>query len=106
MEQDPKGKAGPLDLDRRELRRNNFNIRRLMINTFGFALVVALLLCSYYKFVGGALREELLSWTDDGHKNNGQMQDGSSKGSQYLLGVGKADITGYSYIASTILLPY
>lgn len=38
----------------------------------------------------GVREQKVFFWSSDG-----KMQDEQSKGSQYLLGVGKADITGY-----------
>ncbi|KAA8571727.1 hypothetical protein EYC84_001706 [Monilinia fructicola] len=95
MEQDSKTKAGPLDLDRREMRRNRFNFRRYVINTAGVVFGITILLSSYYQVVGRPLRKEFWIWKGGDYGSNGQEEDGStSKGSQYLLGVGKADITG------------
>ncbi|ESZ97560.1 neutral/alkaline non-lysosomal ceramidase [Sclerotinia borealis F-4128] len=91
MEQDPEMKAGPFDLDRREPRRNSFYSRRFVMNAVGVILVAAFLLFSYSTFTGGSLRKEFWIWKDEDY---GQQQDVSSKGSQYLLGIGKADITG------------
>ncbi|RAL59393.1 hypothetical protein DID88_006882 [Monilinia fructigena] len=95
MERNSKPKAGPFDLDQREIRRNSFNFRRYVINTAGVVFVIAILLSSYYQVVGRPLRKEFWIWKGEDYGNNGQEENGStSKGSQYLLGVGKADITG------------
>ncbi|QSZ31657.1 hypothetical protein DSL72_001224 [Monilinia vaccinii-corymbosi] len=97
MEQDSEVKAGPFDLDRREPSRNSFS-RRRFVNTVVVAFAIVLLLCSYSQGFGGFLRKGVWTWKGDDYGSDGQeQQDGSggtSKGSQYLLGVGKADITG------------
>ncbi|KAF7858645.1 hypothetical protein EAF04_009245 [Stromatinia cepivora] len=94
MEQDPEVKAGPFDLNRREHRRNSSRIHRSVGNSVGVALVFACLLLFYDMLVGGSLRKEFWTWAEGSYGSNGHEQDGSSKGSQYLLGAGKADITG------------
>ncbi|KAI9642930.1 hypothetical protein NHQ30_008664 [Ciborinia camelliae] len=98
MEQVPETKAGPFDLNRREPRRNSFNFHRFARNVVGSTLLIACLLYSYIfwfeRFTGRSLRKEFWPWKDEDYESNRQEQDGSWKGSQYLLGVGKADITG------------
>ncbi|APA12419.1 hypothetical protein SS1G_10538 [Sclerotinia sclerotiorum 1980 UF-70] len=94
MEQDPEMKGGPFDLNRREHSRNGSGIQRSVRNAVVVTLLVASLLIFYDMLFGGSIRKEFWIWTDGIYGSKGHEQDGSSKGSQYLLGVGKADITG------------
>ncbi|KAF7894917.1 hypothetical protein EAF00_006731 [Botryotinia globosa] len=94
MERDPEMKIGLLDQNRREHRQNNSRPNRFWMNVVGAILVVVTILCLCDSFNGGSLRKGLWVWTDGDYKNTGNQQYDSSDGSQYLLGVGKADITG------------
>lgn len=87
-------KGGPFDLNRREHSRNGSGIQRSVRNAVVVTLLVASLLIFYDMLFGGSIRKEFWIWTDGIYGSKGHEQDGSSKGSQYLLGVGKADITG------------
>ncbi|KAF7920390.1 uncharacterized protein EAE98_009083 [Botrytis deweyae] len=94
MERDPEMKIGLLDQNRREHRQNNSRPNRFWMNVVGSIVIVVTILCLCDSFNGGSLRTGLWVWTDGDDKNIGNQQHGSSEGSQYLLGVGKADITG------------
>ncbi|KAM0172479.1 hypothetical protein ACHAPF_007358 [Botrytis cinerea] len=94
MERDPEMKIGLLDQNQREHRQNNSRPNRFWMNAVGAIVVVITILCLCDSFNGGSLRKEFWTWTDGDYKNTENQQYGSSEGSQYLLGVGKADITG------------
>lgn len=100
MEQDPEMKAGPFELNiQPEHRRNNSSdLRRYLRYVVAVTFFVAVSLCFYDWDIGSVhIRTGFWHWRQGNYENKGHEQDGGSKGSQYLLGVGKADITGYEY---------
>jgi hypothetical protein len=63
------------------------------------ASVIVLLLLGYWTFVYDRQSGAFVFQSASNAAGNNRGQNLSSKGSQYLLGVGKADITGYCFLA-------
>lgn len=88
MKGDQDLKAGPSVSSVQSLRR------KLWQRSFQVSCIFLVLLLGYTtltKLVQNG-EKQLWKWGDSGSEDNGQEK--SSKGSKYLLGVGKADITG------------
>ncbi|KAF4637841.1 hypothetical protein G7Y89_g256 [Cudoniella acicularis] len=66
---------------------------RFWNNTF-ITLIFILVGFSLSPYIFGHSSRQILSWKFQGNSNDGQSQNEDSRNSQYLLGVGKADITG------------
>ncbi|PQE13266.1 neutral alkaline non-lysosomal ceramidase protein [Rutstroemia sp. NJR-2017a WRK4] len=97
MEFDTETKAGSFEpTSNRRRTRESYSFRRWLINILRIVLVTGGLVWLYSIATYSSLWKGTKFWTfkNENHESYGGEQYGSPKGSQYLLGVGKADITG------------
>jgi neutral ceramidase len=105
MELDTETKAGSFEpTSNRRRTRESYSFRPWLINILRIVLVTGGLVWLYSIATHSSLWKGRKFWAfkSGNHESYGGEQFGSSKGSQYLLGVGKADITGYDIFHSEI----